>query len=461
MDAEACLAAATLRLVISRPYLAVAACGLRRVPCPGIGTMGVDHHWRLYYDPATIAEWTVEELSGVIYHELCHLLREHPERAPIAVDTQLWNIAADAEINDGLRDEGVRLPGAPIYPATIGQPDGLLAEAYYRALEQQPLAPTTGREDPTADTTGRASADRPGVTASRPAATAVAIHGKPTVVNASRPADFGVETTRVCAGRCGSAATGVEAMWERSAKPVDGWPEGLTQSEAVVLRHQVAEAIRAHAATVGTVPGHWIRWANARVELWVDWRRELAASVRRMIADVAGTVDYSYRRLSRRQPALGPVILPALRHPVPRIAVVVDTSGSMTNDMIHRAVAEVGAILRAAGQREAIEVLAVDAAVHDCRRVFRADQVRLIGGGGTDMRVGLAAAAALRPPVDLVVVITDGFTPWPERRPQAFRTVIVLTDSRGAAPTWARAILAVEAARSGSNNLISEARSWR
>ena len=47
------------------------------------------------------------------------------------------NIAADAEINDDLLTEGVRLPDDAITPASIGQPDGLLAEEYYAALESQ------------------------------------------------------------------------------------------------------------------------------------------------------------------------------------------------------------------------------------------------------------------------------------------------------------------------------------
>ncbi|EQD50825.1 hypothetical protein B1B_11100, partial [mine drainage metagenome] len=33
---------------------------------------------------------------------------------------------------------------------------------------------------------------------------------------------------------------------------------------------------------------------------------------------------------------------------------------------------------------------------------------------GTDMRVGIEAATALRPTPSAVVVITDGWTPWPD-----------------------------------------------
>jgi predicted metal-dependent peptidase len=49
----------------------------------------------------------------------------------------------------------------------------------------------------------------------------------------------------------------------------------------------------------------------------------------------------------------------------------------------------------------------------------------LLGGGGTDLRTGFAKALRTRPGPDVVVVLTDGQTPWPEERP-ACRTVVGL-----------------------------------
>jgi predicted metal-dependent peptidase len=59
-----------------------------------------------------------------------------------------------------------------------------------------------------------------------------------------------------------------------------------------------------------------------------------------------------------------------------------------------------------------------------------------MGGGGTDMRVGFAAVEALRPKSDMVVMITDCYTPWPEVRPKIGKIVIVAVGDHGEPPAW-------------------------
>ncbi|WP_240797229.1 VWA-like domain-containing protein [Streptomyces sp. F001] len=60
-----------------------------------------------------------------------------------------------------------------------------------------------------------------------------------------------------------------------------------------------------------------------------------------------------------------------------------------------------------------VAVLACDADVHAVARVTAVDQVELAGGGGTDMTVGIRNALAAPEPPNIVVVLTDGYTPWP------------------------------------------------
>ena len=64
------------------------------------------------------------------------------------------------------------------------------------------------------------------------------------------------------------------------------------------------------------------------------------------------------------------------------------------------------------------------------------------------MGAGIAAAAALQPrPAVTVVVLTDGFTPWPDDPPRGTRVVIALLgDDAPDGPDWARSVRVPSAA---------------
>ncbi|MCB8818578.1 VWA-like domain-containing protein [Desulfosporosinus sp. SRJS8] len=403
------LQAARIRLAKERPYLASAAWALQPVPRPGLGTMAVDMYWRLYYDPAVLSRWSVEVTEGALYHEICHLLRNHSERMR-SFNPHLSNIAADAEINDDLIREGVKFPNQPITPEFIGQPKDLLAEEYYASLEKQEWPPSvSGRNFSKAKEEECGGSDL-------------------------------AEPPRPGSGRCGSCATGQMAPWE-DRPPIKGSSSGLSRTEGELMRRDVAKQIREHVRGQGCVPGHWARWAEEKLHPKVDWRKQLAAAVRFATADTMGATDYSYCRPSRRQGQVGNggVIFPSVCCPVPSVAVVADTSGSISDKMLAQTLAEISGIFKSLGQKEGIHVLAVDQTVEFCRRVFRPDQIQLAGGGGTDMRIGLETASRLTPFPQLGIVITDGHTSWPDRPPRGMKVIAVLFGDV-TAPVWAKVI---------------------
>ena len=177
----------------------------------------------------------------------------------------------------------------------------------------------------------------------------------------------------------------------------------------------------------------------------------LAAEIRRGLAATTGAVDYSYSRPARRATAMGyagdkpgtsQVILPSLRRPEPDVAVVCDTSGSMSADLLARVLTEVEGLFRTVGVRgRPGRVLSCDATVHAVQRVSSARQIELIGGGGTDMAAGIDAAVAVRRRPAIVVVLTDGLTPWPARPPRGTAVVVgLLGEHPPAAPAWARSV---------------------
>ncbi len=218
-------------------------------------------------------------------------------------------------------------------------------------------------------------------------------------------------------------------------------PGGLPAWQAELLRRQIAQEVIAHGKQAGTVPAGLLRWAEEVLTPKVDWRALLAAELRRAVAEVSGAVDDSYRRPSRRSAVAGQVVLPALRRPVPEVAVVCDTSGSMTADLLAMVLAEVEGLLRALGLARQVRVLACDTAVAPAQRVSSARQVQLVGGGGTNMGAGIEAAAALRPRPAVTVVLTAGYTPWPPAPPKGMRVVVGLLGAQAPdAPPWTRSV---------------------
>jgi predicted metal-dependent peptidase len=381
--------------------------GAQVIADPGSGTVSVDESWRMRADPELVAGWTAAQLGSVLVHHVCHLLRTHAERAQAAGvgpdDAPDWVRAADAEINDDLVPAGLDLPGRPVLPADLGAQDGQLAEQYFAGLGQRPAPGAQGGAG--ARTQDRSDKESKG--------------------------DWAAGWSD-----CGSGADGVP-------RPGDGLlgTQGMARWQADLLRRQVAQEVIAHGQQPGTVPAGLLRWAEAVLHPKVNWRTLLAAELRRAVAEVAGAVDYSYRRPSRRSAVAGPVVLPALRRPVPEVAVVCDTSGSMTEDLLAAALAEVEGLLRSLGLARQVRVLACDTAVAPAQRVTSARQVQLVGGGGTDMGAGIAAAVALRPRPAVTVVLTDGYTPWPVSAPKGTRVVVgLLGQGAPAAPPWARAV---------------------
>jgi predicted metal-dependent peptidase len=377
------LLAARFRAAQDRPYLASALFSVTVVESPQVPTMGVDRRWRCYVSPDFVDRLQVTQLAAVWIHEVAHLLRDHHGRADRLTvgdrhDHHRINVAQDCEINDDLVADHLELPADRVEPATFGMPNGRLFEEYLRWL----------------------------------------------------PGSVPVQTHPVL--DCGSGAHGLDRPWETGAGDGagNGSATGVSQAEAAAIRRDAASRVRAHARVRGVVPAGWARWAEAVLEPRVDWRRALTGAVREAAAWASGAVDYTYHRPSRRSSAMRGVLLPSLRQPVPRVAIVVDTSGSMSDRRLAVALAEVSGVLRAVGiGGNRVTVLSCDAAVHTVREVYSASQVRLAGGGGTDMRVGVDAALKARP--HIIIVLTDGYTPWP---PAALESTRVIAGLIGAGP---------------------------
>ncbi|MFH8838105.1 VWA-like domain-containing protein [Streptomyces sp. NPDC017868] len=378
------LYAARLHAVRVRPYLATALFALHTVESREVPTMAVDRYWRCYVSPAFVDRTPVEELAGVWVHEVTHLLRDHHGRSDrVARERGLtgagerlrMNIAADCEINDDVFGDGLPRPEGAVHPELLGLPEGELMEDYLRQFQ---LGPRT------------------------------------------RDADW---------LDCGSGADGLDRAWDLGA---DG-AEGLSVQEQDAVRFRVAQAITGRP---GSTPKGWRRWAEEAFHPPQAWRELLGSAVRSAAYGSGAGDDYSYGRPSRRSASVPGAVLPSLRRSPPRVSVVIDTSGSVSDAELGSALLEVTAIARAVGgRRDLVSVLPCDAAARLVHPLCRAEGIPLVGGGGTDLRTGFAAALRARPRPDVLVVLTDGQTPWPSERPPC-RTVVGLFPRARSSRSW-------------------------
>ncbi|WP_067813654.1 vWA domain-containing protein [Nocardia inohanensis] len=394
------LFAARLYAVRVRPYLATALFALNIVESRRVPTMSVDKHWRCYVSPAFVDRMPVEELAGVLVHEVSHLLRDHHSRGErFAREHELTgpaealrrNIAADFEINDDIYGDGLVRPEGAIMPTDIDLPEGLLMEEYLREFQSSAYTPAMAWLD------------------------------------------------------CGSGADGRERDWELGPDGADG----LSEQQRDAVRFRVAQGI---IGRPGNTPEAWRRWAEEVFHPTQPWRDLLGAALRAAVSAPGAGEDYTYGRPARRSVSLPGVVLPSLRRTPPRVTVIIDTSGSVSDTELGSALLEVTAISRAiGGRRDLVTVLSCDAAARIAHPLCEAEGIPLMGGGGTDLRAGFAKALRAQPRPDAVVVLTDGQTPWPAAKPSC-RTVVGLF-RRGnsysehnpdyvpdAPPVWARVV---------------------
>jgi predicted metal-dependent peptidase len=378
------LQAARLRASYQRAYFAPALFNLVPVKTDLIASMAVDAYWRVYYNESWMATHTVEENAALLIHEVGHLLRDHEARkkAAAATNARLWNTAADCEINDDLAAEGLPLPGDPPQPGKYGLRTGETVELYYKALST-PAARSKDECD------------------------------------------------------CGSGAHGDRRPWELPPdEQSSGGTPGVDAVKAEMVRREVAKRIMDISGLSGEVPLGWRRWAHDVMTPKVDYMAIIRRTVRIALRDsTLGRYDRTYRKPHRRQAYYGEFIMPSFCQPRPRPGFLIDTSSSMQNAQLSRAMTELGTLTRQLGYANEVIVACCDAAVHGVKKIFNPSQLQLLGGGGTDLAQGLQWFIDKKSgPIDLLIIVTDCQTEWPADAPPF--PVVTIRVGDGLPPPW-------------------------
>lgn len=389
------------------PYFSSALFTLILKPLPGMfkmvgAAMGVNAKAVLYYDPDVVEnDWDIEDIEFGLLHEVGHLLRDHASKCKKeSYKAKQWNLAGDAAINDDLVEAGLKPLSTDMVPSNIKHPKtdlpmktGLVEEAYYHAIRQM-------KEDP------GGGSPRPG--------------------------------SGNCGGISGNPMEGLPGDGEG-----EGEGEGRSNVEIERVRKDCAKEVqKASAKSRGSVPAGYMVWADQIIAPpKIRWQDKVQRTVRHGVSKVRGSVDYHYGQISRRQWGIGfgpgMPILPSMFAPMPRIACFVDTSGSMGDDDLAEAMAEVNGVVKASGA----EVLlgCCDAEVHGNIEVvtnLKAACAKLEGGGGTDFNPVFREIERM-PPASrphIAIMMTDGGGPAPVVAPRGLIVIWVLIGHHAIVP---------------------------
>jgi predicted metal-dependent peptidase len=300
---------------------------------------------------------TAAEREAVLLHEVLHAaLRHVPRRG--GRDPKLWNIAADIVVNGMLAREGYQLPEGGLRDP---QYEHLGVEEVYELIQRdgQPREQRALAGDLVEDAPGDAS------------------------------------------GSGEQAGAGHAAGEQPGAPPDRGdqWQQALEEARLV-----------AESSNQGSMPAAMQRELGLLAAGHLDWRSLLWRYMARSPVDFLG---YDRRFIGQR------LYLDALDTETIRVAIAVDTSGSINQGDLRTFLGEVRSVLRAYPHLQA-RLYYADAALYGPYQLsLRGALPEPIGGGGTDFRPFFARIGqrTARERADLAIYLTDGWGSFPDRAP--------------------------------------------
>jgi predicted metal-dependent peptidase len=335
-----------------------------------------DDRLQLRFNPAFVAELTLDEVCGVVHHEANHVLFAHVLHQPEPGENRRARvIAEEVTANEWVAEP---LPGEPI----------LLADFSYLPANED----TATRYDLLVRRTPLP--DRP----------TIDDHGSWSEI--TEDPILGEDVIRMAVGTAWDALTDDEKM------KVDQ----VTAEQASKLCGN--STLNAESATLAG--GH----------ASVPWQTVLRRYARTVVS-----VRPIYGRPPRRYPHLVGVLPGKARlADRRRIMACIDTSGSLSDQSL----ADISAELARLGRVAAVTVVECDTVIHRVYP-YTKPVTSVMGRGGTDLRPPFAPDFLRRHRPDLVLYFTDGCGPAPENPPR-IPVVWVLTPSGQMPCKWGRKV---------------------
>jgi predicted metal-dependent peptidase len=339
----------------------------------------------IFFNPEFLEACSVEDTMVVLAHEVGHDSLLHSHRMGER-NHDLWNQACDHAINLMLVDQGFSCPKSV--------PGGWLADPQYKGLSADRIYDQLRREQTSKPKPQPGDGDGQG----RPGGGQNAQGGKP-----------------------GKGQPGRDWL-HGDIMPVPAKTPAAAAKAEQRTKQRVAAAATA-ARLAGKLNGELARMVDELLEPQVPWtdllRQYMLAVVKSRDSWTRRNRRFKHIYLpTRHEKKMGPIIF------------IPDTSGSMWGDDMEKICSEMSHCAQQT-KPENIRVIWADTRVAGEEvyepAEFSFDKLEPKGGGGTDMRVPLEYAEQYDPQV--VVLMTDGYTPWPEAPPPYPVIVICTTEA--------------------------------
>ncbi len=358
---------AKARLLMNHPFFATLLLRTQVVVSDIIPLAATDGD-HIYYNPDFLEACSVEDVMTVLCHEVGHDSLLHSLRLG-ARNPDTWNQAADHAINLMLKDQGMSCPKAV--------PGGWLCDEKYKGWSADRIYDDLRRNPPP----------------------------KPKGGGEGKPGD-------------GVPRDGMHG----DVLPSKAGADPVEQAKAEQRAKQRVASAANMARMAGKLTGELARMVDDMLQTKVHWTDVLRDHMLKVVKSRDSWVRRNRRFTkiylpTRHDRRMGPIVF------------IPDTSGSMWGDDMEKICSEM-AHCAAQTQPESIRVLWADTEVKGEQLFevsdFEYSKLEPKGGGGTDMRVPLKYVERYDPQV--VVLMTDGYTPWPEVDPQFPLIVICTTD---------------------------------
>lgn len=207
--------------------------------------------------------------------------------------------------------------------------------------------------------------------------------------------------------------------------------------------------LTAAAAASGKLPAGLARWVAGLSRSRVPWCRIL----HRFLQTALAREDQSFLPPSRRHLWEDRYLPSVTQGSRPRLALAVDTSGSISPAQLEAFAAEVSSL---SGLCSELLLLTCDAQVHEIIHLSefssRLGSLNLSGGGGTDFRPVFDRLRAANHRPDALLCLTDGNGIYPDRAPREYPVLWCISGE--GRPPWG-GILMLSAADSESEGLTN------